>query len=44
MLVKLAPMLYLNHQEYLLGVNDNVKDFSIDAQGTYQIKQAYIEE
>lgn len=44
MLVELAPMLYLNHSEYLLGVNNNVKDFFIDAQGIYQIKQTYIEE
>lgn len=44
LLVELAPMLYLNHQEYILGVSDKVKDFNIDAQGIYQIKQAYIEE
>jgi peptide/nickel transport system substrate-binding protein len=44
LLVELAPMLYLNHQEYLLGVNDSVKDFFVDAQGIYQIKQTYIEE
>src|SRR5699024_12014857 len=44
MLVEIAPMLYIHHQEYLLGVSDTVKDFGIDAQGIYQIKQAYIEE
>ena len=43
-LVELAPMIYLNHSEYILGVNDSVKDFYVDAQGIYQIKQAYIEE
>jgi len=44
MLVELAPMLYIHHQEYILGVSDSVKDFGIDAQGIYQIKEAYIEE
>lgn len=44
MLVELAPMLYLNHQEYLLGVDESVKDFWIDAQGIYKIKDAYIEQ
>ncbi|WP_042221318.1 glutathione ABC transporter substrate-binding protein [Oceanobacillus manasiensis] len=44
MLVDLAPMIYVHHQEYLLGVSDKVKDFGIDAQGIYQFKQAYIEE
>jgi peptide/nickel transport system substrate-binding protein len=44
MLVELAPMLYLHHQEYLIGVNDSVQDFGVDAQGIYQIKQAYIGE
>lgn len=44
MLVELAPMIYVHHQEYLLGVSDSVKDFDINAQGIYQIKQAYIEE
>ncbi|MUV37966.1 Glutathione-binding protein GsiB [Lentibacillus sp. JNUCC-1] len=44
MLVELAPMLYIHHQEYLLGVNDSVKDFTIDPQGIYQLKDAYIEE
>src|SRR5690606_19590520 len=43
-LVELAPMIYLNHSEYILGVNDSVKDFYVDAQGIYQSKQAYIEE
>ncbi|WP_208585870.1 glutathione ABC transporter substrate-binding protein [Gracilibacillus suaedae] len=43
-LVDLAPMIYTHHQEYLLGVSDSVKDFSINAQGIYQIKDAYIEE
>ncbi|WP_163581627.1 glutathione ABC transporter substrate-binding protein [Gracilibacillus saliphilus] len=43
-LVDLAPMMYTHHQEYLLGVSDSVKDFGINAQGIYQIKDAYIEE
>ncbi|QKY70572.1 glutathione ABC transporter substrate-binding protein [Lentibacillus sp. CBA3610] len=44
LLVELAPMLYIHHQEYLLGVDESVQDFGIDAQGIYQIKDAYIEE
>lgn len=44
LLVELAPMLYLQHGEHLLGVSDKVKGFSVDAQGIYQFKQAYIEE
>lgn len=44
LLVNIAPMLYIHHQEYLLGVNDSVQNFGIDAQGIYQIKDAYIEE
>lgn len=44
MLVELAPMVYIHHQEYILGVDDSVKDFGIDAQGIYQIKNTYIEE
>ncbi|MGN8645799.1 glutathione ABC transporter substrate-binding protein [Gracilibacillus sp. HCP3S3_G5_1] len=43
-LVDLAPMMYTHHQEYVLGVNDSVKDFGINAQGIYQFKEAYIEE
>ncbi|WP_217588409.1 glutathione ABC transporter substrate-binding protein [Lentibacillus saliphilus] len=44
MLVELAPMLYIHHQEYLIGVNSTVKDFSINPQGIYQLKDAYIEQ
>lgn len=44
MLVELAPMIYVHHQEYLLGVNSSVKDFGINAQGIYQLRDAYIEE
>lgn len=44
LLVEAAPMLYLNHGEYLVGVDNKVKNFSVDAQGIYQFKQAYIEE
>ncbi|GEL78433.1 glutathione ABC transporter substrate-binding protein [Tenuibacillus multivorans] len=43
MLVEIAPMIYIHHQEYLLGVDETVQDFGIDAQGIYQIKDAYIE-
>lgn len=44
LLVELAPMLYIQHGEHLVGVSDDVKDFTVDAQGIYQFKQAYIEE
>jgi len=44
LLVEEAPMLYLNHGEHLVGVDEKVKDFTVDAQGIYQFKQAYIEE
>src|SRR5699024_7035478 len=42
LLVDLAPMLYIHHQEYLLGVNKAVKNFGINAQGIYQLKDTYI--
>ncbi|PKR77219.1 glutathione ABC transporter substrate-binding protein [Halalkalibacillus sediminis] len=42
MLVDIAPMLYLHHQEYLLGVSDNVEGFSVDPTGIYQIKDVTI--
>ncbi|MFD1363470.1 glutathione ABC transporter substrate-binding protein [Lentibacillus salinarum] len=43
LLVEQAPMIYLHHKEFLLGVDDSVKNFGIDPQGIYQIKEAYIE-
>ncbi|MUV38164.1 hypothetical protein JNUCC1_02252 [Lentibacillus sp. JNUCC-1] len=42
-LIDVAPMIYIHHQEYLLGVDDSVKDFDIDAQGIYQIHETYID-
>ncbi|QKY70573.1 glutathione ABC transporter substrate-binding protein [Lentibacillus sp. CBA3610] len=44
LLVEQAPMIYVHHKEFLLGVDDSVKDFGIDVQGHYQIKDAYIEQ
>lgn len=43
LLVDVAPMLYIHHKEHLLGVNDDVKDFEVDAEGLYQFDDAYIE-
>ncbi|RPF54006.1 glutathione ABC transporter substrate-binding protein [Aquisalibacillus elongatus] len=43
-LVELAPMHYVHHQTYLLGVNDRVKDFSVAGNGIYQFRDTYIEE
>lgn len=42
-LVELAPMIYMQHGEYLLGVHESVKDFGINAQGIFQLQDAYIE-
>lgn len=42
-LVELAPMLYIHHQEYLTGVSDKVKGFSMHPTGIYQIQHASIE-
>lgn len=44
LLVELAPMLYVRHGEYLLGVNDSVKNFGVNAQGIYQLRETYIEQ
>lgn len=42
-LVELAPMVYIHHQEYLLGVDDSVKNFWIDSGGIYRLQDVSIE-
>lgn len=44
MLVELAPMIYIMHGEHLLGVNNKLKGFSVNAQGIYQLREAYFED
>ncbi|MHA7879636.1 MAG: glutathione ABC transporter substrate-binding protein [Saccharospirillum sp.] len=44
LLVDLAPMMYLWHQEYLLGVADSVKNFEILPTNIYLLKDTYIED
>ncbi|RNF38106.1 glutathione ABC transporter substrate-binding protein [Planococcus salinus] len=39
-----APMAFLMHQEYLVGVADNVQGFEIDTSGIYQLKDVTIEQ
>ncbi|WP_156291308.1 glutathione ABC transporter substrate-binding protein [Oceanobacillus salinisoli] len=43
-LVELAPFAYLLHQEYLLGVRDEVKNLSQLPTQLLQLKEVYIEE
>ncbi|WP_067725953.1 glutathione ABC transporter substrate-binding protein [Oceanobacillus damuensis] len=43
-LVELAPFVYLLHQEYLLGVRDEVKGLSQLPTQLLQLKEVYIEE
>lgn len=43
-LVEAAPMAYIHHQNYLTGLNSNVKGFWVDAQGIYHVDQVTIEE
>ncbi len=44
MLVDIAPMLYIHHQDYLMGVRDEVKNFSVLPTQILQLKDVYIEE
>ncbi|MCG3088020.1 glutathione ABC transporter substrate-binding protein [Sporosarcina cyprini] len=37
-LIEDAPMVYLIHTEYLTGVSNKIKGFSIDTSGIYQLK------
>ena len=38
-LINDAPMIYLNHPEYLTGVSNNITGFSIDTSNTYQLQK-----
>lgn len=44
LLVDLAPMAYLWHQEYLLGVADSVKNFEIMPTNNFVLQDTYIDE
>lgn len=44
LLVDLAPMMYLWHQEYLLGVSDSVKNFEMLPTNIYLLQDTYIED
>lgn len=37
-LIEDAPMIYIHHEEYLLGVSNNVKGFAIDTSGIFQLQ------
>lgn len=43
-LVDVAPMAYIHHQNYLTGMNANVQNFWVDAQGIYHVDQVTISE
>lgn len=43
MLIEKSPMIFVNHTELLLGVNDSVQGFSIAPNGIYQFKDASID-
>lgn len=43
-LINDAPMVYVHHQEYLNGVSNKVKGFSIDTSGIYQLQNVEIVE
>ncbi|QTD40937.1 glutathione ABC transporter substrate-binding protein [Sporosarcina sp. Te-1] len=44
-LIEDAPMVYLIHTEYLTGVSNKIKGFSIDTSGIYQLKDVqFVEE
>ncbi|WP_139367516.1 glutathione ABC transporter substrate-binding protein [Bacillus alkalicellulosilyticus] len=44
LLVDLAPMIYVHHQNYLTGVRNEVEGFWVDALGIYQLKDVKITE
>ncbi len=44
LLVELAPMMYLWHQEYLIGVNDSVRNLVVMPTNHYDLQHTYIEE
>lgn len=37
-LIEEAPLVYIHHQEYLIGVSNKVKGFAIDTSGIYQLQ------
>lgn len=43
LLTELAPMLYIHHQEYLVGVNEKVKGFSQTPTGIFKLQDVTIE-
>ena len=43
-LVDVAPMAYIHHQNYLTGMNSNVQNFWVDAQGIYHLDEVTIGE
>ncbi|SIT88992.1 glutathione ABC transporter substrate-binding protein [Edaphobacillus lindanitolerans] len=43
-IVEDAPMIFIHHQEYLNGVSDKVKGFSIDQAGIYKLKDVTLSE
>ncbi|WP_067727973.1 glutathione ABC transporter substrate-binding protein [Oceanobacillus damuensis] len=44
MLVDIAPMLYVHHQDYILGVSDSVKGLTQLPTGILQLQEVYIEQ
>lgn len=43
LLVELAPMIYVHHQNYLTGVRNEVQGFWVDALGIYQLKDVTLQ-
>lgn len=39
-----APMVYIHHQEYLLGISNKIEGFEIDVSGIYQLQNVKIVE
>ncbi|MCZ2257244.1 glutathione ABC transporter substrate-binding protein [Sporosarcina sp. G11-34] len=37
-LIEDAPMVYVHHQEYLVGISNDIEGFSIDTSGIYQLQ------
>lgn len=37
-IAKDAPMVFIHHQEYLLGISNSIEGFDIDTSGIYQLK------
>ncbi|WP_031547221.1 glutathione ABC transporter substrate-binding protein [Salinicoccus luteus] len=44
MLVDIAPMAYIHHQNYLTGVRTDVQNFEVDALGIYQLDEVTLSE